>query len=30
MAVTITRDPRSGRLRGFTPEALPEGRAAGY
>ncbi|HQR89061.1 MAG: hypothetical protein B7Y78_00500 [Caulobacter sp. 35-67-4] len=30
MLVMIKRDLRSGALTGFTPEALPEGRAAGY
>lgn len=30
MLVMIRRDPATGALTGFTPEALPEGRAAGY
>ena len=30
MLVMIKRDPKTGRMLGFTPEALPEGRAAGY
>ena len=30
MLVMIKRDPGSGRMTGFTPEALPEGRAGGY
>lgn len=30
MLVMIKRDPRTGRMTGFTPEALSEGRAAGW
>ncbi len=30
MVVMIVRDPATGRLMGFTPEILPEGKAVGY
>lgn len=30
MLVMIKRDPKTGQMLGFTPEALSEGRAAGY